>query len=580
MLKDRSPRSFLVATAIMAVALAVRGLLDPAWPALPVFITLYPAVALAGLLCGPLAGGASLVLAVLAAIYFWIPPKMSFAAPSTTDAVAVGLFVLNSTILLWVAALLRSELNKLVVARAAIDLGLDAGGIGLWEMNLRTRRITASKAAHRLHAIDEGVARTTAQDWVAGIEAADLEIARQRLAAAVADDGVAIFSYRVQGGSEAPRWINARGRVVNTSQERRLVVALIDITDQVRIEQGLRLERERLQLALEAGALAVWVYRPDIDEATIDARYAVTLGLPPIVKVLSRAQVGEAIHPDDRSRVATEHLAALSSNTGYSIEYRALDPSGGYRWVVSKGQMIKAKQPSEPDFLVGIIQDITEQKQRESELRDVAQMRELLVREADHRIKNSLQLVVSLMMLSMRGLVPGSAAEQALRGAIARVKAIGASHLALQDSHDLKTVSLDVTLRELCAHFAELHPACEVDCRVDGSPTLSADRAIPLGLIISELVTNALRHAFNGPGGGLVRVDVRRDGADLVVRVIDDGAGMAEGVARAGLGSRIVRTLTAQINARLDIDSRPGAGTTVTLRLATTEADRAGASAT
>jgi two-component sensor histidine kinase len=109
---------------------------------------------------------------------------------------------------------------------------------------------------------------------------------------------------------------------------------------------------------------------------------------------------------------------------------------------------------------------------------------------------------------------------------------------------------------------------------VVGSPILSADRAIPLGLVISELITNALRHAFKGRGGGLVRVEARQDEEDLLIKVIDDGVGMAAPAIRSGLGSRIIRTLTAQIKARLDIDSTPGVGTTVTLRLALADADR------
>jgi two-component sensor histidine kinase/PAS domain-containing protein len=578
MLTDRSPRAFLVAGAIMAVALAARALLDPALPAIPAFITLYPAVALAGLLCGPAAGGAAVLVAVAAAIYFWIPPRLSFAIPDATGCVTVGLFVGASTIVLWAAALLRSELNRVAVARAALDMGLDVGGIGLWEMNLRTARITASTAARRLHGIGVDERQTTPQDWLRGVDPADVETARERLTAAVADGALATYSYRVDGGADGQRWISARGRVVSTPTERRLVVALVDITEQVRIEHALRRERERLQLALEAGALAVWDYRPDTDEATIDARYAVTLGFDPHIKVLSRAQVGDAIHPEDRPRVAAEHEAALATGGDYRIEYRAIDGSGGFRWVVSRGRLIKGVGSSEPDRLVGIVQDITEHKQRETELREIALTRELLVREADHRIKNSLQMVVSLLGLSLRGLQAGSAAEQALRGAITRVEAIAASHLALQGSQDLKTVDLAITLRELCAHFSELHPVCEVDCHVVGPPILSADRAIPLGLVISELITNALRHAFRGRGGGSVRVEARRDGEDLVVMVIDDGVGMAEPSVRTGLGSRIIQTLTAQIKARLAIDSTPGGGTTVTLRLALSDADRPTAS--
>jgi len=573
MFKDLSPRAFLVAGVIMVGALAVRALLDTALPAIPAFITLYPAVALAGLLCGPAAGGSALVVAVMAAVYFWIPPRLSFAIPDATGSVTVALFVVASTIVLWAAALLRSELNRVAVERAALDMGLDVGGIGLWEMNLRTARITASTAARRLHAIGEDDHQTTPEDWLRGIALADVDTARESLSAAVADGALAAYSYRVEGGSDGPRWINARGRVVSTPTERRLVVAMVDITEQVRIEQALTRERERLQLALEAGALAVWDYRSDTDEATIDARYAITLGFDPNIKVLSRAQVGEAIHPEDRPRVGADHEAALAAGGDYRIEYRALDGSGGFRWVMSRGRLIKAAGSSEPDRLVGIIQDITEQKQREAELREIALTRELLVREADHRIKNSLQMVISLMVLSMRGLEAGSAAEQALRGAITRVEAIAASHLALQGSQDLKTVDLTVTLRELCTHFSELHPVCEVQCRVDGSPILSADRAIPLGLVISELITNALRHAFKGRGGGLVQVEARQDGEDLLVVVMDDGVGMTGQARRTGLGSRIIQTLTAQIKARLEIAGTPGGGTTVTLRLALSDAD-------
>jgi two-component sensor histidine kinase/PAS domain-containing protein len=381
-----------------------------------------------------------------------------------------------------------------------------------------------------------------------------LETARERLTAAVADGVLATYSYRVDGGPDGPRWINARGRVVTTSADRRLVVALVDITEQVRIEHALRRERERLQLALEAGALAVWDYRSDTDEATIDARYAVTMGFQPGIKVLSRAEVGNAIHPEDRPRVAAEHEAALAVGGDYRIEYRAIDTCGGFRWVLSKGRLIKGVGSSEPDRLVGIVQDITEQKQREADLRQIALNRELLVREADHRIKNSLQMVVSLLVLSMRGLEVGSAAEQALRGAITRVEAIAASHLAL--------------------HFSELHPVSDVECQVHGAPVLSADRAIPLGLVISELITNALRHAFKGRGGGSVRVEARQDDEDLVVMVIDDGVGMSAQAGRTGLGSRIIRTLTAQIGAGLKISGTPGGGTTVTLRLALCDADR------
>jgi two-component sensor histidine kinase len=109
---------------------------------------------------------------------------------------------------------------------------------------------------------------------------------------------------------------------------------------------------------------------------------------------------------------------------------------------------------------------------------------------------------------------------------------------------------------------------------VVGRPVLSADRAIPLALVISELITNALRHAFKDRSSGYIRLEARQGDTDLVVRVVDDGVGMVAQAGRTGLGSHIIRTLTAQINAALEIDSTPGVGTAVTLRLALCHADR------
>jgi len=216
--------------------------------------------------------------------------------------------------------------------------------------------------------------------------------------------------------------------------------------------------------------------------------------------------------------------------------------------------------------MVGIIQDITEPKRREDALREVAAARELLVREADHRIKNSLQLVVSLLTVQLRGVEDPGAAD-ALRGAITRVGAIAASHLALQGSENLKDIDLAVTLREICAHFAQLHPAVAIVCRPDAALMLDADRAIPLGLAVSEVLTNALRHAFRDRDAGTVIVEALTERSQLIVRVSDDGVGMQSQPGVTGLGSRILRSLAAQLAATIQVDSTPQAGTVVTLHL-------------
>jgi two-component sensor histidine kinase/PAS domain-containing protein len=391
-------------------------------------------------------------------------------------------------------------------------------------------------------------------------------VAREVLRAAVADGTLASYTYRVVGAPDGPRWIAARGRVVSSGGERRLLCALVDITDQLRIQDELRRERGRLRLALEAGSLAVWDYDPATRDATVDLRYAATMGLGNAAATMSRTQIGERIHPEDRPRVAAEHEALVASGGDYHIEYRIITPSGDIRWLMSEGILVKDGLPSDSGRMVGILQDITNRKRREDDLRELAAARELLVREADHRIKNSLQMVISLLTAQVRGMEE-PAAVRALREAIARVGAIAASHLALQGSEDLRQIDVTIALKELCVHFAALHPAIAIVCCPAGALMLDADRAIPLGLVVSEVLTNALRHAFPDGAGGTVVVEAVTDGASLIVRVSDDGVGMPRDTGASGMGSRIVRSFADQLGTTIHVESTPRVGTVMTIRL-------------
>jgi two-component sensor histidine kinase/PAS domain-containing protein len=559
---DVTPRAFLMAGSIMAVAVAGREAIELTVPGTPPFITLYPAVIVTALLCGPWAAGISTLLALIAAIYFWIPPDFSFHVWSRANSLTVTVFTGATGIVLWATAEFRAVLNATEVAGHFLNLGLAAGGVGTWQYHLRTAQITASPTALALHNLPES---DGPDSWLRNVPPEDAETVTTALRDAVENGTQAAYTYRVLNGPEGPRWITARGKLVSLGSERWLLCALLDITGQMQIQDELRLEREHLRLALEAGALAVWDFDPATGLVTIDTNYAVTIGLPADVRTMTLEEMGTHIHAEDLPRVGAAHEAQVAAGAGYQIEYRMLT-SNGLRWVCSQGNILKDSLTSQPGRMVGIIQDITERKQREEQLLALASMREMLIREADHRIKNSLQMVMALLTVQMRG-ITDPAAIAALREAITRVGAIAASHLALQSSQDFVTVNLAVTLKDLCAHFSALQPAINMVCKPSEALMLDADRAIPLGLVVSELITNALRHAFRGRETGTVTMEASADAHTLTVRVSDDGVGMNGQATSAGLGSRIIRSLINQLSATMEVASVPGGGTTVTLHV-------------
>jgi two-component sensor histidine kinase len=189
------------------------------------------------------------------------------------------------------------------------------------------------------------------------------------------------------------------------------------------------------------------------------------------------------------------------------------------------------------------------------------------MREADHRIKNSLQLVVAVLRLQLAK-VPDPDAKHMLSEAIARVDAVANAHLALQSSPDFQSVEVDRMLKDLCDRIGSLNPALCVVCDARAGVWLDADRAIPLGLLVSETLTNALKHAFPDGAAGEVRLTTKEAAGSLEIVIADGGVGLPATPSRPGLGTSVVKALSNQIGAVVTTESRPGSGTTVTVRLA------------
>jgi two-component sensor histidine kinase len=152
------------------------------------------------------------------------------------------------------------------------------------------------------------------------------------------------------------------------------------------------------------------------------------------------------------------------------------------------------------------------------------------------------------------------------------VNAVAEAHLALQLSDDLQNVDFSDMLVAICRRLDALSDTVRVACACGSPVMLEVDRAISLALIVSELITNALRHAYAGKLAGEVRVDAAAEANDIVLTVRDFGAGFDAATRRPGLGSRVTSSLATKIGCALQVQSRPAEGTCVTLRLRAAEA--------
>jgi two-component sensor histidine kinase/PAS domain-containing protein len=326
-------------------------------------------------------------------------------------------------------------------------------------------------------------------------------------------------------------------------------------------EARYRAVSDRLSTAIDAGALGLWELDLAAQTIRIDTKLAVMLGLPAEPAELTCAEAVQFIDPDDQPRAREVFAAAIATGASYADELRMRAAGNEARWFVVRGVVLP-----EAWIVVGVMRDVTARRRREEALHAALTARDILMREADHRIKNSLQIVGSLLRLQLGGIADPDA-RSALEEAITRVNAVAQAHLALQRSPDLRTMEIDRVLADLSAGLAMLNPRVTISCAADTGVGLDAGAAIPLGLIVSELITNAMRHAFPPGQTGQVRLTaIARDGLYRMT-IADYGVGLPVDAMRAGLGTRIVAALARQAGATVSTSSEPGQGTAVTVSL-------------
>lgn len=194
----------------------------------------------------------------------------------------------------------------------------------------------------------------------------------------------------------------------------------------------------------------------------------------------------------------------------------------------------------------------------------------VMLREGDHRIRNSLQLVASLMRLQATR-ESGRPARVALDAAAARVSCVAGIHDALQASRGLDRVDLGAALRKMCASLhAMAGEEGHIEICVDVIPLeLSVALAQPVMLAVNELVVNPLRHAFPDHDNGLIRVSMSRVPGGFEICVSDNGVGLhPDHAPDEGYGMGLVHMMVKQIGGRLQIDSSAGACFTIHAALA------------
>ena len=191
-------------------------------------------------------------------------------------------------------------------------------------------------------------------------------------------------------------------------------------------------------------------------------------------------------------------------------------------------------------------------------LEAVVERQKVLIREVNHRVANSLQLVSSLVHMQASALAD-SEAKSALQDTQARISAIMQVHRRLYTSDDVERVEMHEYLTGLVSELEHSLPELGAPraIRLD-APTvvLATDKAVSLGVIVAELVTNAYKYAYAPDQAGEIRVSLASEGERLRLIVEDDGSGFGGGAAKGtGLGQKVIAAMAASLGSRVSFDA-------------------------
>ena len=217
--------------------------------------------------------------------------------------------------------------------------------------------------------------------------------------------------------------------------------------------------------------------------------------------------------------------------------------------------------------------DISPLKEMLVSLHLMVDQKDVLLSELHHRVKNNLQTVTTIAILEK---LRHPEATEALDNVIGHISAVASIHETLGLSFDTSRVPFASFLRKICLELRNLYNAANVKILINGAEELPLDVATPLGLIVNELVSNSLKHAFACRDGGTVTVTLKVSEGLYRLEVADDGIGLPQSGEpyRPSLGRRLVDSLVHQLGGSLQTNSVPEQGTTWRLTFPLAAKDR------
>lgn len=336
-----------------------------------------------------------------------------------------------------------------------------------------------------------------------------------------------------------------------------------------RVEQVLRVSEERYARAINAGKVGIWECNIQTKEIYIAPNLKAMLGYAENEICNYLDDWTALIHPDDVEAVKVELDACLEGIIPkYELEHRMLHKDGSYMWFLVRGTTLEDIN-GKPCFIAGSNTDITARKLADQKIKASLKEKEVLLKEIHHRVKNNLQVISSLLRLQA-GYIKDEQTLEIFRESQNRVRVMATIHETLYQSNDLAKIDFSDFINKLTTNLMRCYGIGQnIQIKLNINKVfLKIDTAITCGLIINELVSNCLKHAFKKDSKGKIYIEFLALGKGIYsLNVSDNGAGFKEDIElrrNQSLGLQLVWSLVEQLEGTIIFNATSGTSFAIT----------------
>jgi len=373
-------------------------------------------------------------------------------------------------------------------------------------------------------------------------------------------------------GSKDPLWLTVR---LDARKDEKGVpgfaCVVLDISEQRKAQEALHRKNMMYSALFEFSNDAVFLMNLDGERIMVNHKAADLLGYS--VEELNGKSFREIIAPSEFED-ARRRMKDLLAGKPIPPYERLLRRKDGAEFPLEITPVLIRTPEGDPLFIQSVVRDISEKKRAEETLRESLREKEVMLREIHHRVKNNMQIISSLLRLQSR-LVKDRRTVEMFKESQNRIRSMALIHEKLYQTEDFSRINFAQYIRSLTVHLFHtyrVNPNVVKMISEVEDVYLDINKAIPCGLILNELVSNALKHAFPGKKKGeiYVKLSLAEDEAILLV-VADDGVGLPLEVdfkEPETLGLQLVKDLVDQLEGTVRLDRDGGTAFTVTFRAA------------